>query len=79
MARTPPPPPAAREPRDRMITVVLCVLVGPFGVHRFYTGHTGIGLAQLFTMGGCGAWWFADLMALYRGTYTDADGAPLVG
>ncbi len=40
--------------KDWLTTLLLCLFVGIFGVHRFYTGHTVIGSIQLFTFGGCG-------------------------
>lgn len=67
------PTPSTETP-GRMLTLVLCLFLGSFGVHRFYTGHHLVGLVQLLTFGGCGAWWALDLLALARGTYADADG-----
>ena len=60
-----------------LITLVLCWLVGVFGVHRFYTGHTMIGILQLITFGGCGIWTIIDLIIILMGNYKDADGNPI--
>jgi len=46
-------------------------------VHRFYTGHIGIGIAQLLTMGGCGIWALIDFILIVTGSYTDSDGLQL--
>ena len=35
-------------------TLLLCFFLGWCGAHRFYTGHIGIAVAQLLTLGGCG-------------------------
>jgi TM2 domain-containing membrane protein YozV len=57
-----------------LTTLLLCWLLGSFGVHRFYTGHTGIGIAQLLTLGGCGIWAIIDLIMIVTGNFKDADG-----
>lgn len=44
--------------------LLLVVLIGGLGVHRFYLGYTGIGFAQLFTLGGLGIWSFIDLIRI---------------
>jgi TM2 domain-containing membrane protein YozV len=38
----------------------LCLYGGYFGLHRFYLGQTGLGLAMLFTFGMGGLWWLID-------------------
>ena len=63
--------------KDWLTTLLLCIFVGFLGVHRFYTGHIGIGVVQLLTFGGCGIWWIVDLIMIATGTYTDSNGFPL--
>lgn len=53
---------------------VLCLLLGFWGVHRFYSGHIVIGLIQFLTMGGFGVWWLIDLYLIGTGRFRDADG-----
>jgi len=65
------------EPRDRRIALILCTFLGLMGMHRFYTGHTGIGVAQLLSFGGCGLWWLYDLLMLASGRFADAEGVIL--
>jgi TM2 domain-containing membrane protein YozV len=65
------------EPKDWFTTLLLCVFLGVLGVHRFYTGHIGIGIVQLLTMGGCGIWALIDLIMLATGKFTDSEGRPL--
>ena len=64
--------------KDWLTTLLLCVFLGGLGIHRFYTGHTGIGVAQLLTGGGCGIWAIIDLIKIATDNFTDADGNKLV-
>lgn len=74
----PAPAPAYYSDRSRVAAGVL-QLVLPFGIGRFYTGHTGIALAQLFTSFmfiGVIWCWIDGIMMLANGG-TDVDGRPL--
>ena len=64
--------------KDWLITLLLCIFVGGLGIHRFYTGHIGIGIVQLLTLGGCGIWTLIDLIMIVTDKYTDAQGQPLL-
>jgi TM2 domain-containing membrane protein YozV len=70
--------PVNGESKDWLTALLLAIFLGNLGVHRFYTGHTGIGLAQLFTLGGCGIWTIIDIIQIATGNFKDAKGNPLV-
>jgi hypothetical protein len=60
---------------NRWITcLLLCWFLGIFGVHRFYTGHIGLGILQLLTFGACGIWTFIDFIIIATGNFKDAQG-----
>ena len=64
--------------KDWLTTLLLCFFFGCFGIHRFYTGHTTIGIIQLLTFGGCGIWAFVDFIMIITQSYNDAKGNLLV-
>jgi TM2 domain-containing membrane protein YozV len=64
--------------KNWLTTLLLCLFLGYLGVHRFYTGHTGIGVVQLLTLGGCGIWALVDFIMIIANSYKDAQGNPLV-
>ncbi len=66
------------EGKDWLTALLLAIFVGVFGVHRFYTGHTAIGIVQLLTLGGCGIWVLIDIIMIATGAYKDSAGRPLV-
>ncbi|MBB1243020.1 TM2 domain-containing protein [Streptomyces durbertensis] len=61
--------------KSRIIAGVLQLFLGGLGVGRFYTGHIGIGVAQLLTCGGLGIWALIDgIMFLVKDDSTDSEG-----
>jgi TM2 domain-containing protein len=63
---------------DWTVALVLSILLGEFGVDRFYTGSIMLGLLKLITFGGCGIWWLIDVILIATGAYKDQYGHPLV-
>ena len=57
-----------------LITILLCWFLGVFGAHRFYTGHTTIGIIQILTLGGCGIWVLIDFIIILMGNFKDSQG-----
>jgi hypothetical protein len=68
--------------KEKTTALILCILpyvVQIHGIHRFYTGHIGIGIIQLLTWGGCGIWTLIDLIQIIGGNFKDSEGRPLKG
>ncbi len=71
-----------RSWRNRWVAGILGVLLGAFGVHRFYLGYTGIGVLQIVlticTAGIAGVWGFIEgVLCLVGSGLRDIDGLPL--
>lgn len=64
--------------KDWLTTLLLCIFLGCFGVHSFYTGRVAIGVVQLLTLGGCGIWALVDFIMILTNSYTDNYGRPLL-
>lgn len=76
-----PQPPAGVSDKSKLVAGLLGIFFGWLGVGRFYTGHTGLGVAQLlvgvFTCGLGGIWGFIDGILILVNGGTDAQGRPL--
>ncbi|MET8849068.1 DUF1707 domain-containing protein [Amycolatopsis sp. NPDC004625] len=73
------PPPVVYSHRSKTVAGVLQIVL-PFGIGRFYTGQTGLGLAQLFATccTGVGILWpIIDGILLLVNGGSDAEGRPL--
>lgn len=60
--------------KDWLITLILCVLVGELGIHRFYNGKIATGILELITFGGLGIWYLIDIVVIVLERFTDKDG-----
>lgn len=50
----------AADYKDPSNMLIVSLLVGYLGVDRFMLGQTGLGVAKLLTVGGCGIWTIID-------------------
>lgn len=64
--------------RNKTTVLLLCVFLGVFGIHRFYTGKSGTGWLWLFTMGLCGFGWLIDVILILTDNYKDIFNRPLL-
>ncbi|WP_022881851.1 TM2 domain-containing protein [Gryllotalpicola ginsengisoli] len=74
------PLPGASVPaKSFLATWLFALLLGCFGVDRFYLGKVGTGILKLITCGGAGIWYLVDLILVLAGKQRDKRGAPLAG
>ena len=69
--------PIEYSPYSYTVTLVLALLFGVLGGHRFYTGHVLSGVIQLLTGGGLYIWWLIDILSIVSGSFHDSQGRPL--
>ena len=68
--------------KSKIAAGILGILLPGTGIHRFYLGYIGIGIAQIFAIFACGAgvlWGFIEGILILCGSTitTDTDGIPL--
>lgn len=61
--------------KNKMTALLLSILLGGFGVDRFYLGYTDIGLLKLFTGGVFGVLYILDIIHIATGELKPADGS----
>lgn len=66
------------SPKNRWVALLLCLLLGMIGAHKFYVGKIGMGFLYLFTGGLFGVGWMVDCIFILLGVSTDKQGRKLV-
>ena len=56
-------------------TLILAIVLGFFGAHRFYVGKVGTGFLYVFTAGLFGIGWIVDIFTVLAGNFTDKTGS----
>ncbi|MDP7232236.1 MAG: TM2 domain-containing protein [Dehalococcoidia bacterium] len=54
--------------------LLLCILLGGFGAHRFYVGKPLTAILMIVTFGGLGVWALIDLIVIATGGFKDSKG-----
>lgn len=60
--------------KSRGIALILAIVLGVFGAHRFYVGKIGTGVLMICTFGGLGIWYLVDVVMIASGGFKDAKG-----
>ena len=55
-------------------TLILCILLGELGIHRFYVGKIWTGILMLLTLGGLGIWQLVDIIVIAVQKFKDKKG-----
>lgn len=55
------------QEKSQIVALILGILIGGLGIHRFYLGYTWQGVVQLLTGGGCGIWALIDIIRIATG------------
>ena len=63
--------------KSKMVALILCIFLGPLGVHYFYVGRIGRGVVALFTLDFFLIGWIIDIIKIATGGFRDNVGAPL--
>ena len=67
----------ATSEKSFVAALLLLVLLGGFGAHRFYVGKPGPAILFLLTLGGVGFWGLYDLIMICTGKFKDGSGLPI--
>jgi TM2 domain-containing membrane protein YozV len=72
-----PAPPTPVGDRNFTTVWILSLILGTFGIDRFYLGKVGTGVLKLLTLGGVGIWYLIDLILILTGGARDKKGMAL--
>ena len=58
------------KPKNKMVSLLLCIFLGYFGAHKFYEGKILMGVLYFFTLGLFGIGWIVDIVMLAKKSKT---------
>jgi len=56
-----------RGGKSQLVALILAIILGALGIHRFYLGYVGLGILYLLTAGGCGILALIDIILIATG------------
>jgi TM2 domain-containing membrane protein YozV len=59
---------------EKTPAIVITILLGGIGLHRFLSGKIGTGILWLLTGGCFGIGWLVDIVKVCTGKFTDKNG-----
>ena len=62
------------SPKSKVLTLILAIILGYFGIHRLYAGRYITGLVYMFTYGLFGFGWILDIILILIGRFKDGRG-----
>tara|TARA_Y100000996_G_scaffold382327_1_gene337451 strand:- start:1009 stop:1239 length:231 start_codon:yes stop_codon:yes gene_type:complete len=63
-----------KSEKNFVAALILSILLGGLGVHRFYAGRIVTGILMLLTLGGLGIWTLIDIIMIATGSFKDSQG-----
>lgn len=60
--------------KSRTVSLILAIVLWPFGAHRWYLGKPLTAFLQIITFGGLYIWAFVDIIRIAIGTFKDGKG-----
>lgn len=60
----PTPAPEKKREKNKWVALVLCLILGIYGGHKFYEGKIFMGLLYFFTQGLFGIGWIVDIVLI---------------
>ena len=66
------------SPLNRLTVILLCIILGLFGGHRYYLGKKKSAVLMTITIGGVALWFLYDLITmLFGGDIRDGENRPV--